>query len=368
MLSFTNFITVKKHKVVINIAALHTQSSNRGIGFYTKRLIDSLQKVVKTNPTYKDFQIDVFDGNDQKIISDCNLIHYPYFDIFQKTLIINDKPTIVTVHDLIPLSFPNQYPVGIRGRINWMLQKKELTKASYIITDSISSRFEITRHLKFPQDRIFSIYLAADGDFKPIEKRKARLLTKNLGLPDKFVLYVGDVNWNKNLESLANVCISLNYPLIVVGAAAATAIAPIHPWTKSLQNFKLLQAKNENLVKTLGYLPNDVLNSLYNLATFYCQPSRAEGFGLPLVEAMQAGCPVVYSQTSSLPEITNYLGLFFDPNSLQEMKKSFKQMWHDDSLQKRTRQDGMQRAKMFTWESTAIQTLEVYRLALLENA
>lgn len=368
MLSYTNCIAMKKFKIAIDIASLQAESSNRGIGFYTKRLIASLQKVVKTNPTYKDFQIDIFDGKDQKIINNCNLVHYPHFDIFQKTLTITNKPTIVTVHDLIPLSFPNHYPVGIRGRISWMLQKKELSKASYIITDSISSRFEITKHLKFPQDRIFSIYLAADGVFHPLKKNKAKLLTKNLDLPDKFVLYVGDVNWNKNIENLAEVCLSLNYPLIIVGTAAATATPPIHPWTKSLQNFKLLQAKNVNLIRTLGYLPNDILNSLYNLATFYCQPSYAEGFGLPLVEAMQAGCPIVYSETSSLPEITNYLGLFFDPNSLQEMKKRFKQMWNDDSLQKTTKQTGLQRAKVFTWESTAIQTLEVYRLALLENA
>lgn len=352
-----------KYRIAISVTPTQNSNLQRGVGFYTQRLINSLELIIKQNPNYKNFQINLFDQNNFDV-SKYDLIHYPYFDVFQPTLSIFKRPTIVTVHDLIPLSFPKHYPVGIKGKINWLKQKSQLKKADYIITDSISSRFEILKHLKYREDHIFPIYLAADSSFGPIDKITAKSLTKNLNLPNKFVLYVGDVNWNKNLDSLALSCIKLDYPLVVVGSTAATNHIIPHPWTKCLQIFKDLQSKHPQLILTTGYLPNNELNAVYNLATIYCQPSYAEGFGLPLLEAMQSGCPVIYSQTSSLPELTNYLGLFFDPYNKLELQKCLKKMWTDQELRQTTKVEGLKKAKIFSWENTAIQTLEVYRLAL----
>lgn len=345
---------------------MQNANSKRGVGFYTQRLVHSLQSVIKTNKVYKDFKItllseDNFDQNQYDVI------HYPYFDIFQSTLSVTHKPTVVTVHDLIPISFSKYYPAGFKGKFNWFKQKRELKKADYIITDSINSRFEISKYIHYPNDQIFSIYLAADSDFKPINKTIAKSLVGDLHLPNKFVLYVGDVNWNKNLESLALSCIELNYPLVIIGSSAATNHIIKHPWTQSLQTIKLLQSQYPDLIFTPGYLSNQKLNAVYNLATIYCQPSYSEGFGLPLLEAMQSGCPVVYSQSSSLPEITNYLGLFFDPYKKTELQQRLRKMWTNLKLQQKTRAEGISRAKVFSWENTAIQTLEVYRLALKNN-
>lgn len=349
-------------KIAIDISPTQNANSQRGVGFYTQHLIDSLQHEIKTNPAYKHWQID-FITNSKLRVNDYDLIHYPYFDPFFLTLPSSSKiPFIVTVHDLIPRQFKKFYPVGIKGEIKWLIQKHRLKKAAYIITDSHSSKYTIHDLTGYPADHIYPIYLAADKSFKPIGDKNRLLMIKNkYHLPDKFVLYIGDINWNKNIPRLVSVCFDLKYPLVIVGSAATRRNVEDHPWNKDLL---WLQKQKSSFLTLTGFVPEADLPSIYNLATMYCQPSHQEGFGLTLVEAMQSGLPVAYSLNSSLQEIMDYNGGFFDSHSPVQIKKSLKNLWCNPSLRLKFRKLGLKRAQIFDWQYTALQTLSVYNLAI----
>ena len=191
-------------------------------------------------------------------------------------------------------------------------------------------------------------------------------LRQKYKLPPKFILYVGDINWNKNIPTLVNVCIKLDYPLVIVGSAATQKSVPIHSWTKDL---RWLQSQAIHPLITLtGFVPDQDLPTLYNLATLYCQPSFAEGFGLPLVQAMACGCPIVYSQETSLPEImSSNNGQKFNPSSSKSLQHALRKLWTNQRLRRQYVKKGLKRAKHFDWSQTAKQTLIAYQVALMQN-
>ena len=359
----------KIKKIAIDISPTIDGNSIRGVGYYTNQLVKSLQNEIATNPDYKNWSIDLI--SDSKLdIRNFDLIHYPYFDPFKLTLPKNKKiPYIVTVHDLIPIQFKNHFPPGLKGKIKWLVQKNHLKYAQKIITVSHYSKFIINQLTKYPLSQIFVTYLGADNSFKVInEKNKLEETKKKYNLPTKYVLYVGDINWNKNIPSLVKACLKNKYPLVIVGSTAVKKDIPNHPWTKDL---RWLQSKSRTLehqsTKKLiltGFVPDDELPLIYNLATVYCQPSFAEGFGLPLVQAMQSGCPVAYSQDTCLPEIMEDVGISFNPRSVSNISSVLKKFWIDQKFNQKQRKLGIKRAKIFNWKFTAKQTLAVYNLVL----
>lgn len=348
-------------KIAIDISPLYDGNSIRGVGYYTKNLVESLQSEIKTNSEYKNWQIDLITNINDLKSKTYDLIHYPFFDPFKLTLPKKTKtPTITTVHDLIPRQFKSLYPAGIKGEIIWFIQKNRLKKVDYIITVSNYSKHVIKDIIGYPENKIFVTYLAANKNFKPNNDiKKLESIRKKYNLPKKFILYVGDINRNKNIPLLANTCIDLNYPLVIVGSSATKKVE-YHPET---QDILYIQSLSSKLILP-GFVPDEDLPYLYNLATIYCQPSFAEGFGLPVVEAMQSGCPVVYSEETSLPEIMDSNGISFNPYSSDKIKKVLKKLWKSFDLQKKYRELGLKRAKAFNWKYTALQTLAVYNLVL----
>ncbi|RLC34031.1 hypothetical protein DRH14_03830, partial [Candidatus Shapirobacteria bacterium] len=257
---------MKQFKIAIDISPTIDANSLRGVGFYTKRLVPALQQQIKKNLDYQNWTIDLVQQNNldyQKY----NLIHYPYFDPFKLSIPPKKIPTIITVHDLIPRQFKSHFPVGIKGEIKWQIQKQRLKQTDYIITDSHSSKYSIHEITKYPLDKIYSIYLAADKKFKPIPQKSNLIKTKKkYNLPTKFVLYVGDINWNKNIPQLVKSCLALNYPLVIVGSSATKTDVPQHPWTKDLiwlqKKYAQLQKQNPKQQKLIltGYVDDQQLN------------------------------------------------------------------------------------------------------------
>jgi glycosyltransferase involved in cell wall biosynthesis len=355
---------MKKFKIAIDISPLNDGNSTRGIGYYTQNLITALQKEVKINPDFKHYQIDLIKDSSVKV-ENYNLVHYPYFDPFKITLPKNKIPYIVTCHDLIPLAFKDHFPVGFKGEIKWLIQKHRLQQADYIICPSHSAKYQILDQINYPTDQIFTIHEAADSSFKKISDQKILNKIKNkYQLPNKFILYLGDINWNKNIPTLVKACLHLKYPLVIVGSAAVKKV-PNHPWTQDilwLQNTKAsLSTQQNNLLILTGFVPDQDLSPIFNLATIYCQPSYSEGFGLPLIQAMQSGTPVCYSQDSCLPEIMAFNGEYFDPYSQKSLESSLIKLWSDPKLRQKYSKLGQIRAQHFSWKSTAIQTLALYR-------
>ncbi|MFA6361602.1 MAG: glycosyltransferase family 1 protein, partial [Candidatus Shapirobacteria bacterium] len=301
-------------KIAIDISPIYDGNSVRGVGYYTDNLVKSLQQEIKINPDYKNWSIKLIKKTTSIKSGKYDLVHYPFFDPFKLTLLLDKYiPTVVTVHDLIPLQFKTHFPVGIKGNLKWLIQKSKLKKVSKIITVSNYSKNVINQIIKYPLSNIFTTHLAADSSFKVINSSKELQFIKDkYHLPNKFVLFIGDINWNKNIPNLVKACLKFKYPLVIVGSSATSKNIPNHPWTKDI---RWLQSLNSPDLIFTGFVPNEELSYLYNLATVYCQPSFAEGFGLPLIQAMQSGCPVAFSQDSCLPEIMDNSGISFNPNS-----------------------------------------------------
>lgn len=361
---------MKKFKVAIDVSPLSDGNSKRGVGFYTRNLVTALHKEIKINPDYKHYQIELVTDN-SKLLTGFDLVHYPYFDPFKLTLPKDNKKYIVTCHDLIPRAFKKHFPVGIKGELKWLIQRSRLQNSQYIICPSHSAKYQIIDQINYPIDQIFTTYEAAAPYFKKITDKKTLINIRNkYKLPSKFILYVGDINWNKNIPTLVKACLNLSYPLVIVGSSA-TKDTPVHPWTKDihwLQNTqKSLPKEKKHLINLTGFVPDEDLPIIYNLATLYCQPSFSEGFGLPLVEAMQSGTPVCYSQESCLPEIMDFNGEYFDPYSQPSLESALKKLWVNTKLRQNYSKAGIKRAHFFSWQSTALQTLGVYRLVELDE-
>lgn len=355
---------MKKNRVAIDVSPLNDGNSQRGVGYYTRNLVDALQKEVKRNPKYCNFEIKLVTDN-SKLATSFDLIHYPYFDPFKLTL-PNTKPIpyIVTCHDLTPRAFRKNFPVGLKGEIKWLIQKHRLEQARFILCPTEAAKLQIRQHISYPKDRLFVTYEAANSNFKKItDKNLLQNLKNKYQLPDKFVLFVGDINWNKNIPTLVKACLHINYPLVIAGGAATKKV-PLHPWTEDIL---WLQSQTSPLIHLLGFIPDEDLPPLYNLATLYCQPSYAEGFGLPLVEAMKSGTPLCASNTSCLPEIASSSALYFDPYSQKNMEIVLKKIWQSSTLRNTLSKKGLQRSDFFSWENTAKKTLAVYDLALLHE-
>lgn len=321
-------------RVSLDTGAITPLDANRGIGVYAGQLSQRLPQMVKV--------VSVNNSPD--------IIHCLVFKLFSGKSIplVKSIPTVVTIHDLIPLKYPQAYPPGLRGRFRWLKQKRELNLAAAIITDSQASKQDIIKFTGINRDKIKVIYLAADEIFRPARGEN------KYKLPEKFVLYVGDLNWNKNIVALTKICLDLNYPLVVVGRQAVeTDYDRKHPETRELVEFQRLANLNSKKIIRLGVMPVKDLAGIYNLATVYVQPSRDEGFGLPVLEALSCGCPVLSSGKGSLPEITGKAALTFNRNNL-------KRVWQNQDLRSKLSQAGITQAKKFSWDKTIKETVKVY--------
>ena len=353
-------------KIAIDISPTIDGNATRGVGYYTKHLVSSLQKEIKKSPKYKNWKINLIETPHHLQSKKYDLVHYPFFDPFKLTLPRNRKtPTIVTVHDLIPIQFKNHFPVGLKGWLKWQIQKSRLRSVSRIITVSEYSKSIISKLIKYPSEKITATHLAADKNFKVISDTKfLNSITQKYNLPSKFVLFVGDINWNKNVPNLVRACKKGKFPLVIVGSAATKTNVADHPWTEDLrwlqtQAKKPRNQKNRRLIFT-GFVAEKDLAAIYNLATVYCQPSFAEGFGLPLVQAMQSGCPVAHGLHTSPPEVMGGVGLSFNPRSVEDIYSTLKKYWNNSNLRRSQKTFGLSRARVFKWSNTAQKTLALY--------
>ncbi|MFA6518453.1 MAG: glycosyltransferase family 1 protein [Candidatus Shapirobacteria bacterium] len=354
----------KQIKVALDISPLKDGNANRGMGYYVRNLLTAMQSQISSNPNFKNFKISEV-RNWKLEIGNFDLLHIPYFNPFSPSYPIHLQiPTVITVPDLIPIAYKKHYTVGIKGTLNWWRQKLFLKNIPYIITIAHSQKYIIHKITGYPLDRIYVTWLAAASHFKPeTSKIKLNQIKKKYNLPDKFVLYVGDINWNKNIPRLVSSCLDLKYPLVIVGSSATRKNITDHPWNQDL----LWVQSHSNQITLTGFVPDEDIPVIYSLATIYCQPSYSEGFGLPLVEAMKTGCPVSYSQEPTCQEIMDYHGDFFDPNSTAGLKDSLKRLWSDPELRKKLAIEGLKHSQIFDWKLTAIQTLTLYSQIYHEN-
>ena len=348
-------------KIAIDVSPLESGHKVRGVGFYLSYLKKALLEYYPENEYH-------FFHQRESVPSTVDLVHYPYFDPFFLTLpFLKKHKTVVTVHDLTPLVFPEHFPTGFKGNLKWQTQRFNLKKADGIITDSQASKKDIEKILGVVSDKVTVAYLAAGEEFRELKKDDKSLVAvkKKYNLPDEFVLYVGDVTWNKNLPRLLQAVKEVDFPLIMVGKALASInIDKNNKWNSDLVTIQRMSNENKK-IKLLGFVHTDDLIGLYNLATVFVFPSIYEGFGLPILEAMQSGCPVIISHEGCMPEVGGDAAYYFDGFKTENLVEKIKKVVDSKKLQKELSEKGLEQTKKFSWEKTAEKTIAAYQKALI---
>ena len=270
-------------------------------------------------------------------------------------------PLVVTVHDLTTMLVP-EYRRPFRTRLYNALVSASARGATRIITDSEASKRDIIEHLQIPADKIARIYLAAGPQFSPQDSGLLEMaVLRKYNLPDFYALYLGGYELHKNVTTLllawtyVGQALGEDYPLVLAGKKP-TQVNEIYP---DYEHY-IQQLGIEEYVRWIGYVEEEDKPVLYRNAETFIFPSRREGFGLGVLEALASGTPVVTTTASSLPEVLGEAGFAVDPDDARGMAGAIISTIIQDNLRAELRQKGEQQAASFSWEKTATETLLVY--------
>lgn len=264
---------------------------------------------------------------------------------------------VVTVHDVFPLSYPG-HSAALDNLIYRRWLPYALPRVDCIITDSQHSRSDILRFMKVNPERIQAVPLGVRALFKPIPEREARALVKSAcGVDKPYLLCVGSINTRKNLTLAlrAFAAIQHDHPalrLVLVGGRSFATPLVEQTMTELMITDKVILA---------GTVEDHLLPAFYSAAEAFLFPSLYEGFGLPVLEAMACGTPVIVSNAASLPEVAGEAALLIDPHSVESISTAVQRVLTDATLKLDLRARGLARAAQFTWEKNARETLAIYR-------
>ena len=283
---------------------------------------------------------------------DLDLLHSMAF----VTPLLAPCPTVITVYDLSFLHFPERFPRWQRLYLSSQT-RRSCRQARRIITISESSRQDVHRFFGVPLSQIDVVVPGVDAAYRPLPEAEVIAFRTKQGLA-RFVLHVGTLQPRKNIPALLQAFAQLGDPtikLVLVGGKG---------WLYD-EIFQEVQALGltEQVVFT-GYVPDDELPLWYNAAALLVFPSVYEGFGMPIVEAMACGTPVIAADSSSIPEAVGEAGLLFAPNDVEALVKQMTAVLTSPNLQHKLRQKGFKQAQRFSWERAGRETAEVYKRAL----
>lgn len=340
-------------RIGFDISPIKSGHKNRGVGFYTSNLLENLKNI-------EELELVEFTSLDK--VHSLDVVHYPYFDFYFRSLPLKKRfATVVTVHDATPLVFKDQYPAGLRGSINFLFQKKALQSCKAVITVSNNAKDDIKRLLNIPEEKIHVVYSAPANHFKKIKNgQEMKVVRSKFNLPEQFALYVGNVNWNKNIINTAQACIDADIDLVIVGGAFLKRDNLDHPEMASFKKY-LDKFSGNPRIHTLGFVDDEELVALYNLASLTLLVSFYEGFGFPILESQSCKTPVITSNCSSMPEIAGEGALFVNPKSVNEITEAIKKVTSDADLQKKLVKKGEENLLRFSWKKTAQEVVDVYK-------
>ncbi len=290
-----------------------------------------------------------------------DLLHVPYW----APPMSSPLPTVVTVHDLIPLLL-RPYRGSPLVRLYTALVSAATPRADTVLTDSEASRRDIVAHLYIPPSRIRAILLAPAPSYRPEPASDDAEVRAGLGVGEEgYVLYLGGFDVRKNLRTLftafSTVCTALDGARLVVAGrlpAADTAFAP------SPLRLAREAGVPEGALHFTDFVPETAKPALLRGARAFVYPSVYEGFGLPPLEAMACGVPVVGSCASSLPEVVGDAGVLTEPHDAAGMAGAIIRLLSEDDVYVRLRERAIRRAATFSWERTAAETCAAYRATL----
>jgi len=350
-----------------------------GVGRYTQNLLKGLAAVDKENqyvlfchhqsanlaPEAPNFATTivthpVFSMSSQlswaREVNQANLdiFHSPHFVL----PLLFAPSSVVTIHDLIPLLFPGNLRSKAAQMYYTTMIKLTTKKAERIIAVSNRTKEDLIKNLGISVRKITVIPEAADERYRPLEKEKGdfRTVLKKYA-SHQFLLYVGNYKPHKNLIRLVEA-----FDQALPELPKGSQLVIVGPRDKRYPEIGRLVKKLalEKSVILAGYVSEEELLILYNSATAFVFPSLYEGFGLPPLEAMACGLPVISSNLSSLPEVVGKAALSINPEDVEDMRRAIVGVFSDEELRQDLRRKGLARAKKFSWEKTAEMTLEVY--------
>ncbi|HZY42048.1 MAG TPA: glycosyltransferase family 1 protein [Anaerolineae bacterium] len=283
------------------------------------------------------------------------LYHSPYYLMPYRPGV----PTVLTAYDVIPLIYPQYYTVPQR-LIFRLAHDLALRTARTVLAISEATKRDLIQRLGVPASKIVVTPLAADPCFRPQTADRIAAVRAAYHLPDRYILYFGSNKPHKNLARLVAAFSNLQFPasnfhLVIAGA-----------WDARYNDAKQLAANNDR-IHFLGPVRETDLPALYGGATAFASVSEYEGFGLPPLEAMACGTPVIASNTSSLPEVIGDAGLLIDPRDVNAIAGALERVLGDADLQRELKQRSLDRAAQFSWARTAQQTLDVYQSIVMAN-
>jgi len=262
---------------------------------------------------------------------------------------------VLTVHGMDSQVLPKS--LRLRGRIEWAIHSRLwVHRADAVISISDMMSRDLEKYVHLDAGRIRRIYHGCAPHFQPIEDNAVLQSARTQhGLPEKFILFVGMLFPQKNFHALVQafklLADSIPHRLVVIGRLR---------W-KYHRDLRLIESSGlSKRVQFLQHVPNDDLPAIYNLADCFVFPSLYEAFGLVGVEAMACGCPVAAARAGALPEVLGDAAVFFDPNDVREMARSISALIHDPELRAQCIRGGLERARNFTWERTARETLKLF--------
>jgi glycosyltransferase involved in cell wall biosynthesis len=267
--------------------------------------------------------------------------------------------TVITVYDLSFFHFPERFPRLQRLYLSSQT-RRSCRRAKRIITISESSRQDVHRLFGVPLGQIDVVVPGVDAAYRPFSSEEVALFRQKQGV-GRFVLHVGTLQPRKNIPLLIEAFAQLDVPdlkLLLVGGKG---------W---LYDDIFEQVKQLGLVEQVvftGYVPDDELPLWYNAAELLVFPSLYEGFGMPVVEAMACGTPVIAANSSSIPEAVGEAGLLFEPNDGQSLVEQMTAVLTNPNLQNKLIQLGLHHAQTFSWERAGRETAVVYQRAILEQ-
>lgn len=269
--------------------------------------------------------------------------------------------SVVTIHDLSHYVWTQGHPAE---RVRYMQAEMELSlkRASAIITDTEYTRQEVARYFNWPLDKIFAVHLASSAEFMPRNVQDLTPVLQKYGLtPGQYCLFTGTVEPRKNLATLLAAYAKLppatrrKWPLVIAGYKG---------WQSEGLHKSLQEAQQQGWLTYLGFVPSHDLPLLMAGARLFAYPSHYEGFGLPVLEAMACGVPVVCSNATTLPEIAGEAAALHNPEDVDHLYDLISAGLEDDAWRLQAREAGLKQAQRFSWEKCTRETLNVYQTVM----
>ena len=336
-------------------------------------LIGSPTKVAECGPLPANFHAIALDGGDNTVKGSldfraivkrlqCDVAHIPHLFWIPRGL---PCPYVVTVHDLLDHMYAAHSASSMKRSLHFLLTRRALGRASRVLAVSQFTKNEIARIFHIPNEQIEVVYNAIDERFLHGHATEAdrQLIAERYQVNHPFILYAGAIRPHKNVVRIIEAFSALktelekeqqlpDLKLLVIGDDLSS-----HPRLRRT----VVRSGVQNDVRFLGFVPIEVLRIFYDVAKVFVFPSLYEGFGLPPLEAMAHGTPVVASNGSSIPEVTGTAALLVNPENVFEIERGLQRALLDTALRTRLKQCGYEQAQRFSWTTSVGRILEVYR-------